>query len=337
VLNEVFGVARGWRKNEGILPVQVQPETPFPALSAGKPIAAIAVALLEERGMLEVETPVADYIPEFSQHGKGAITILDVLTHRSGFTLPELVADQTQWNDREMILSHLVSARPSYPRGTLLYAAYEYGWLLNELFLRVVGRSLADFIFEEISTSLELPALRFGLAGREASELAKTYWLGRKKVIVSGVNVAEGFEEKNNSIEQINSMNPAVSLVTDAANLAAFYEFLVNGGVTHTGEQLISQQVIKKYTTQNVFGLDRSSKTLLSLGRGFMVGSTFVSVFGWWGTESCFAHGGGFSSLGFGDHDTKIAVGIVTNGNRSFLDMLRRFLPLSTKLRKACR
>ena len=36
-------------------------------------------------------------------------------------------------------------------------------------------------------------------------------------MMVSKVNVAENFEERNNSIEQIESLNPAVSLVSDAA------------------------------------------------------------------------------------------------------------------------
>lgn len=337
VLNEVCGVGRGWRDEEGIAPVEVQPDTPFPVLSAGKPLAAVALAMLEDRKELDVETPVAEYIPEFWQNGKASITILDVLTHRSGLSLPGLIADCSVWQDRQAILDQLIEAQPVHPRGTIMYAAYEYGWLLSEVFLRAAGCSLPKFIHEKISTPLGLPAMQMGLAGRDAHSLAWTYWLGKKKMMVSKVNVAENFEERNNSIEQIESLNPAVSLVSDAASLAAFYEFLVKGGVTHAGERLISQETLARYTTRNVFGFDRSSNFLSSLGRGFMVGSKFVSSFGWWGTEECFGHLGGFSSIGFGDHATRIAGSIVTNGNRDFLDVIRRFFPLIGKLRKACR
>ncbi len=337
VLNEVIGTARGWRKNEGILPVEVRPETPFPVLSAGKPLGAVAVAMLEDRGVLDVEMPVAEWIPEFSQHGKGQITILDVLTHRTGLSLPGLVANPSISQDRQAVLDQLVDARPVYPRGTMMYAAYEYGWILSEVFARAAGRSLAEFVAKELSEPLELPALRYGLAGRQLSDLAFSYWLGKDKVIVSEINVAENFERTNNSLEQIESLNPAVSLVSDAASLATFYEFLVRGGVTRTGERLISEEVLRKYTTKNVSGLDKSSGFFSSLGRGFMVGSTFVSSFGWWNTKPCFGHLGGFSSLAFADHERKLAVAIVTNGNRDFFDVIKRFLPLCAKLRKACR
>jgi CubicO group peptidase (beta-lactamase class C family) len=334
VLNQAVGVARGHRDSEGIPPLMVQPTTPFPALSTGKPLAAVAIAMLEDRGLLDVEAPIAEFLPEFGKHGKGEITILDVLTHRAGLLLPDLIKNHHLWNNRETILHHLVEAKPAYPRGTLIYAAYEYGWLLSELFMRIEKRPLADFVCEEISTPLELPALRFGLAGRKPEDLAFSYWLGKEKVMVSDINVAENFEETNNSAEQIDSLNPAVSIVTDAACLAAFYEFLLHGGKSKSGRQLISREIIRKYTSINVSGIDRSSRTPMSLGRGFMLGSKFVSTFGWWGSEDCFGHGGGFSSLAFGDYKTKIAVGIVTNGNRSFYDMARRLIPLSHHLRQ---
>ncbi|MGD8857975.1 MAG: serine hydrolase domain-containing protein, partial [Chloroflexota bacterium] len=60
VLNEVVGIARGYRSDEPDPPLAVTPETPFPVLSAGKPLAAIVIALLEERGQLDVEAPIAE-------------------------------------------------------------------------------------------------------------------------------------------------------------------------------------------------------------------------------------------------------------------------------------
>ena len=45
-----------------------------------------------------------------------------------------------------------------------------------------------------------------------------------------------------------------------------------------------------------------------------MLGTRFLSVYGWGNTRNCFGHGGGLSSLAFGDYDTGITVGIVTNG-----------------------
>jgi CubicO group peptidase (beta-lactamase class C family) len=154
--------------------------------------------------------------------------------------------------------------------------------------------------------------------------------------MVAGINVAADFEGRNNSAIQINSMNPAVSLVTNAASLAAFYEFLLNNGVTRTGKRLIAETTLQKYTTRNFMGWERNTKTLAAVGRGFMLGASFPTIYGWWNTGRCFGHPGGFSSLAFGDSDTGIAAAIVTNGNRGFMDLARRFMPLAQGLRKAC-
>jgi CubicO group peptidase (beta-lactamase class C family) len=336
ILQEAIGIARGFRQDEPGPPVQVTPHTPFPVLSAGKPLAAIVIAMLEERGVLDVSAPVEDIFPEFSRHGKERITTLDVLTHRSGVLMPGFVKNMQRWGDREATQKALIETVPSYVRGTLAYHPHEYGWILSEIVLRVDGRSLPDFFAEEIAIPLGLPALRFGLAGRDVNSLAFSYWLGREKVIVAGLNVAESFEEQNTE-QFFNARNPATSLVSDAASLAAFYDFLLSGGKTLSGEQLISESTIRLYTSRHVLSWDRSLRIPLAVGRGFIMGTRLPSSFGWWNTNKCFGHAGGFSSLAFGDYDTNISVAIVTNGNRSTMDLARRMLPLADRLRKACK
>jgi CubicO group peptidase (beta-lactamase class C family) len=333
VLNEAYGIARGLRPGEGIAPLEVKPHTPFSVLSAGKPLAAVAVALLEDRGVLDAETPVAEVIPGFEAHGKGEITILDVLTHRAGILLPELVEDRQLWEDREAVLRSLVEARPAYKRGTFAYMPYEYGWILAEIIFRLDGRAVADFTREELFEPLGLPDLSFGLGVRDIDSLAFSYWFGKDKLMVAGIDVAADFEGRNNSASQFNSENPAVSLVANAASLAAFYEFLLARGVTRSGKRLISEKTLETYTTRNFVGWERSAKAFCAVGRGFMLGARFPTIYGWWGSSGCFGHPGGFSSLAFGDRDTGIAVAIVTNGNRGFTDIARRFMPLAQGLR----
>lgn len=336
VTNTCAGIARGFRPAESVSPVHVQPQTPFPVLSAGKPLAAVVIAMLEDRGQLDVAAPVAEIFPEFARHGKDRITTLDVLTHRSGVLMPEFVTKMHLWGDREAIRSALAETVPTYPRGTLAYHPHEYGWILDEIVLRIDGRSLPDFFATEIATPLGLPALQFGLAGRDISSIAFSYWLGKNRVMVAGVNVAENFEEQN-SAHFFQAKNPATSAVTDAASLAAFYDFLLKGGTTPAGEQLIAQTTIQRYTTKQVVGWDKTLRMPLAVGRGFLVGTRFPSSYGWWNTTGCFGHGGGFSSLAFGDYRTGISVAIATNGNRSLFDSARRLLPLAHGLRKACR
>lgn len=53
-----------------------------------KPITAVAVLMLVERGRLGLDDPVAKHWPEFARHGKERITLRQVLSHTSG--LPAL-------------------------------------------------------------------------------------------------------------------------------------------------------------------------------------------------------------------------------------------------------
>lgn len=335
VLNETIGIARGFRPSENTPPSQVHPHTPFPVLSAGKPLAAIAIAMLEDRGLLDVFAPIAEIFPEFARHSKGEITTLDVLTHTSGMLMPDFVKKPHLWSDRAAVQQALIDTNPSYPRGTLAYHPWEYGWILSEIVLRIDGRSLPDFFADEIADPLQLPSLRFGLARRDINSLAYSYWLGKEKYLVAGVNVAEDFE-KQNSKQYLLARNPATSLVCDAASLAAFYDFILAGGVTPSGQRLISEKMIRQYTSRHVLAWDRSINSPLAVGRGFVLGTRFPSSFGWWNTNQCFGHSGGYSCLAFGDYSKGISVAIFTNANRSMNDFIKRFLPLAHGLHHAC-
>src|SRR4051794_1428427 len=50
-------------------------------LSAVKPVTAVAIAQLWERGNLALDNRVGAHIPEFARGGKEAITIRHLLTH----------------------------------------------------------------------------------------------------------------------------------------------------------------------------------------------------------------------------------------------------------------
>ena len=334
-LNHALGIGRGARESEGAPPLPVQKDTPFPVLSCGKPLASIVIAHLEERGLIDPGLPVAHYFPEFGRRGKQAITVDQVLTHRSGLRMPALVRSVHNWVDRGTVRQALAETVPYYPPGTLAYQPYEYGWILAELVLLVDGRTLPDYFELEFARPLGLPNLRFGLGTMELDTLAFTYWLGGRREIVAGTNVAETYEAQN-SVEYLDSGNPSVCLVSDAASLAAFYDFLLAGGVTRDGRRILREQTIRRFTRRAVRGWDRSLRTFISLGRGFTTGALHPSAFGWANTRGCFGHAGGFCALAFGDYERELSVSIITNGSRGQLDFLKRFLHLAGLILSAC-
>ncbi|HTW94166.1 MAG TPA: serine hydrolase domain-containing protein, partial [Tepidisphaeraceae bacterium] len=64
--------------------VAMESDTLMPWLSCSKPIGAVAIGQLWERGRLQLDDRVARHIPEFGVGGKEAITIWHLLTHTAG-------------------------------------------------------------------------------------------------------------------------------------------------------------------------------------------------------------------------------------------------------------
>src|SRR5277367_946419 len=65
-------------------PIPMQTDTLMLWLSAGKPITAVAIAMLVEQNKLQFDQEVATIIPEFANNGKNVITIRHLLTHTAG-------------------------------------------------------------------------------------------------------------------------------------------------------------------------------------------------------------------------------------------------------------
>jgi len=329
------GIARGWHSNSSPL-LEVEASTPFAVYSTGKPMAATVIALLESQGTLDIHTTVAKVLPEFSGLGRDKITIEDVLTHRAGIILSDLIHNHKIWGNNGAVWQHLLKTPPRYPRGTFAYMPGEYGIILDQLVRRLTGESIATTFHQQLAVPLGLNNIQFGLGTHQLDELAWAYWLGKPRYMIAEMDVADRFEEKNNDPAVFSAGNPAFSMTADAANLAAFYEFLANGGKTRDGTQLIDMQLIKRYTTRQIAGWNKSVKTHLSLGYGFMLGTATPSFFGWWGSSLCFGHPGMFSSLAFADYKTGLSMAIITNGNRSMSDFFFRMVPLIHAMRKAC-
>ncbi|WP_224244876.1 serine hydrolase domain-containing protein [Hyalangium gracile] len=334
VANLAVGLARGFRQE--VAEAVVTPETRFNVFSASKPLVALAIARLEEAGQVELSAPVARYFPEFAAHGKDAITLLDVLTHRGGVLLPDFIQSWEKWGDWDAVVDALVRAVPRYRRGTLAYHPNEFGWILAEVVRRVTGQPLPALCERELLAPAGVVGMRFQGRAEEASQVARSYWVGSRAVRVHEVDVSAQLETVYNAPQVLTAFVPGASLWTDAAHLAALYELLVSGGVARGGQRLLAESTVRAYTARAVFGLDRSNRLPFSAGRGFLVGTPWPSFYGAWATSSCFGHAGAFCTLGFGDHATGLAVGIITNGNAGPGDFLNRFRPLVSALRRAC-
>jgi CubicO group peptidase (beta-lactamase class C family) len=122
--------------------------------SGTKGLVAICMLLAIERGLLELDAPVARYWPEF---GKDEILVRDVVGHTArlpGITRP--VTDE-EFADAELMAGLLEQELPSQDeRARLCYHVFTYGWLCAELIRRTDGRSIGRFFADEVAAPLGL-------------------------------------------------------------------------------------------------------------------------------------------------------------------------------------
>jgi CubicO group peptidase (beta-lactamase class C family) len=328
VVDVAAGLAGGLRPDEGP-PLPVTAGTRFQVMSASKPVVAVLIAMLEERGLLDLDAPIAARWPEFATHGKAAITADDVLTHRSGLLTPEIDSRPERWGDWNALTAALAAVRPTYARGTQAYNPLAYGWILAELARRATGQQLPELI--RATFPAELHALELRLDRANPAPVARTYWLGTARHVVGGFDVAPGFEATNNEVAGVRALVPGGALFTSARTLSRFYEMLLEGGLP------VSAETIARYTGVRASGWDRSIRVFVRLGRGFARGWWMPHLYGWWNTGACFGHAGGFSTVAWADERSHTAVALVTNGNRGIGDLLRRCAPIGSAIVRATR
>jgi CubicO group peptidase (beta-lactamase class C family) len=334
-VDEAVGIARGWRSEEGVARVEFTPALRSCLFSAGKPLVAIAVARLEHLGQIDVERPVASYWPEFAAAGKGDITVLDVLLHRSGLYLREIERDWRHFGDWDGVMARIAAASPVFQRGTLAYQPMGFGWILGEVVRRISGKPIARFLQEAILAPAGLDDLRLGVPAEEVPTLARSYWLEPKPAALLGEAMV-GFEEAQNSVEQLTAVLPGAGMVGTARALARFYAWLLDGAKGTDGRPMIGDSLLARYTTQQTSGTDRTVRVPVVLGRGFALGWFWPHPYGWWRTGACFGHAGNFSTLAWADPITGCAIAVVTNGNRAPMKLVGRFAPIGSAIRAAC-
>ncbi len=133
-------------------------ETMSMSFSTTKGVVATIVHRLVDQGLLDYDTPVAAYWPEFAAAGKGTITLRHLLTHQAALHDVRVLAESTETLlDWDRMTSLLAGAHPAWEVGTRSgYHALTYGWLVGELIRRVTGLTVNEALQREIAAPLDL-------------------------------------------------------------------------------------------------------------------------------------------------------------------------------------
>ena len=160
--------------------VLATPDTPFCIFSATKGTTATLIHLLDERGVLHIGDPVAEYLPEFARNDKADITIGHVLSHRSGIpSAPKEALDLDLVNDWEGQREYMYNSKPMSRAGKRqAYHAVSGGAVLGEVVREVTGKSIRDVLVAEILDPLGFRWMNYGVAEQDVDKVGFNYPTG---------------------------------------------------------------------------------------------------------------------------------------------------------------
>lgn len=259
----------------------MSPDTIFDAASLTKVVATTpAIMLLFERGQLELDAPVAKYLPEFAANGKAAVTVRQLMTHTSGLR-PGLPA-KPAWSGYESGIKlacaeQLVSA----PGAVFRYSDINF-ITLGEIVRRVSGKPLNEFVAQEIYGPLQMHDTGFRPPAEKLPRVAPTEKLDSGEVLRGVVH--------DPTSRRMGGVAGHAGLFFTAADLARYARMLLNLGELE-GVRLFKPETVRLMTSVQTppqvvrrgLGWDIDSGYSGPRGKVFPVGS--YGHTGWTGTS----------------------------------------------------
>ena len=134
--------------------------------SSSKIITNLAAMVLVDRGQLDLDARVSSYWPEFAANGKENVLVRNILSHTSGLSGFEDITREELY-DTPVATAKLAAQKPWWTPGTVSgYHMITQGFLVGELVRRISGKSLKQFIADELAGPLHAD-FRLGLPNNE--------------------------------------------------------------------------------------------------------------------------------------------------------------------------
>jgi CubicO group peptidase (beta-lactamase class C family) len=310
VADEAFGEARPG--------VKMRPDTLMPWLSAGKPVTAIAIGQLWEKGMLVVEDPVARFIPEFAVNGKEGITLRHLLTHTAGIRGTQTGWPQGTWDE---IIASICRMRvePGWAIGQKAgYHAATSWFILGELVQRVGGMPFAHYIHKHVFEAC-------GMADCFVAMGPATIDAYGERMGIMWNTKAQPPEAAQFETPEARAMtSPGAGLRGPIRELGKLYEALSPSsgtpGAGRGGGFLLHSPTISALTARHRTGLlDHTFKTIVDWGLGFILNSWFYGnenlpySYGPHASRRTFGHSGAQSSAAFADPEHGLVIAFILN------------------------
>lgn len=301
--------------------------------SCSKGVTATLLAMLAERGELEIEAPVAQYWPEYGVNGKENTTVGMVASHTAGLPYPPLGSGLRglDLHRGPAVTALLAGATPLWEPGTAMaYHPVTYGTLLDEIVRRATGHDLAHHVRELIGDPLGLD-LWFGAPDEVLDRIVPDHWDPepvfthtvevpgsyadfRQRALAEEPPMAPDLSDPAALRAQYQASRPAVGAITDARSLARMYAAVI-GEVD--GIRLVSESTREAHTRPRTDELETliEAGTVgpdIRFGVGYQLASGSMPGFG----PASFGHTGAGGRLAIADPSLGVSFAFVCSRMR---------------------
>ncbi|MGN8158728.1 serine hydrolase domain-containing protein [Salinisphaera sp. RV14] len=323
VLNRSTGYARGLAPDRPLAPGAriAQPDTPVCLFSASKAVIALLTHKLAEEGGIDLDRPVAHYLPAFAAQGKSRTTIAQVLAHQGGFPRfaagdrgPEVLTDWDACIER-------ICATPAEAGGRrLAYHAFTGGFILGEIIRRVTDAPVTDYLDAKLRKPLGMRYFTYGLDGRSRSRVAENHVAGQpvrwpfSRWAEEALSLPfEDVVDVSNRDFFMDAVIPSGNLYATAEELSRFYQMLLDGGV-YQGQRLFEAATLARaIRPASNPTLDRTLKIPMRYSEGLMLGMNPLGLYGPM-CGSAYGHLGFMNILGWADPARGLSAALMTTG-----------------------
>lgn len=292
----------------------------FCMFSSTKAVVGIGVWKLLDEGLLDLDERVVDIIPGWCAEGNGEasyadVTVRNVMLHTGGF--PHAPMNPRLWEDREARLQRMMGWRLNWTPDTQWeYHATSAHWVLAEIINQKTGEDFRDWLRSNLLSPMGMDNLFVGLPDEEHGRAASIVYT-EEPLPVDGGEVFPQTILHFNLASQRRAGCPGGGAFANAADVAMFYQNVINP----SDDGPLSKSAIELGTTV-MTNPDRHTDPLsgIHVNRALTVvlagddGLTEERGFGTGASPGAFGHAGAGGQIAWGDPETGLSVGFLTNG-----------------------
>lgn len=330
VKNSQYGFRQKFSENKALKPFKpVENSTLFDLASNTKMYATnFALQKLVSEGQLDLQAPIREYLPEFTDQqgdqipGKNSLRVIDLLHHSAGFSPdPQYhnprVAKALFSQDREKTLGFIPRSPLSYQPGTkTAYSDTDY-MLLGLLIERITGEQLDHYVEQQIYAPLGLGRTKFNplRKGFTPDQFAATELMGNTRDgaidfpnIRRQTLLGEVHDEK--AFYSMDGVSGHAGLFSTTSDLAILLQVMLNGG-GYGNTCVFSREVIQRFTSPSPLN------PTFGLGWRKNANEEMQWMFGELASAAAYGHTGWTGTLTIIDPASNLGIVLLTNKKHS--------------------